>query len=136
VARRRGRRAKARQAGYRSGFEHDIAKAAEAEGIKLKFESVTIRYQGAPRRYVPDFKLANGIIVEAKGRFLSTDRTKHLLVKQQHPELDIRFVFMRDNPLNKNSSTRYSDWCNEHGFKYAFKRIPKEWAQENKKDGE
>lgn len=41
----------------------------------------------------PDFVLTNNIIIETKGLFTSPDRRKHVWIKKQHPELDIRFVF-------------------------------------------
>ena len=66
-----------------------------------------------------------------KGRFVLEDRKKHLLVKQQHPELDIRFVFSNSkNKINKKSKTTYADWCEKNGFKYADKVIPDEWFEE------
>jgi hypothetical protein len=78
-----------------------------------------------------DFELPNGILIETKGRFKPADRTKHLLIKQQHPELDIRFVFSNShNTLSKKSSTTYADWCDKHGFKWADKQIPRSWIDE------
>lgn len=71
--------------------------------------------------------------METKGRFVAADRSKHLAVKEQHPEHDIRFVFERNNTLNKKSKTTYSMWCDKHGFKWAIKRIPEEWLREKKK---
>ena len=59
----------------------------------------------------PDFFLPNGVIIEAKGFFKPSDRRKMLAVKEAHPELDIRFVFMRDNTLSKSSKTTYSMWA-------------------------
>lgn len=82
------------------------------------------------RRYTPDFVLPNGIIIECKGRFKAADRTKHLLIQEQWPELDIRFVFMQDNKLSTTSTTRYSDWCMKHGFEYAIGNIPEGWRHE------
>lgn len=41
-----------------------------------------------------------------------------LLVLEQHPELDIRMLFQKDNLINKGSSTRYSDWAVAHGVRY------------------
>lgn len=41
-----------------------------------------------------------------------------LLVLEQHPELDIRMLFQKDNLINKGSSTRYSDWAITHGVRY------------------
>lgn len=67
---------------------------------------------------------------------MAADRKKHLLVKIQHPDLDIRFVFSNPNAkLRKGSPTTYADWCKKNGFLYAGKTVPLEWVQEkpNKK---
>lgn len=48
--------------------------------------------------------------------------------RENHPELDIRFVFFADNKLNKQSNTRYSDWARNNGFKYHVGKVfPDEW---------
>lgn len=83
-------------------------------------------------RYTPDFPLANGIILETKGRFLSADRQKHKWIKSQHPDLDIRFVFSSaKSKLNKRSTTTYADWCESYGFKWADKMVPLDWLSES-----
>ena len=102
-----------------------------ARGVEYEYETHTITYDARPRRYKPDFILPNGVIIEAKGRFLGGDRSKHLLIKKQFPELDIRFLFQADNPLSPKSKTRYSDWCKRHGFLYAFTDVPDEWLGES-----
>jgi len=80
---------------------------------------------------LPDFKLPNGIIVETKGRFVLADRKKHKLIKEQHPELDIRFVFSNSNTkISKKSKTTYGAWCEKLGILYADKTIPEEWLKE------
>lgn len=82
-------------------------------------------------KYTPDFVLPNGIIVEAKGIFDVADRQKHILVKQQYPHLEIRFVF--SNPktkLYKGSKTTYAMWCEKHGYKYAKGYIPDSWLHD------
>jgi hypothetical protein len=85
-------------------------------------------------KYTPDFLLPNGIIVETKGRFLTEDRQKHLLIQAQHPELDIRFVFSNSRArISKASSTTYAMWCEKHGFRYADKLIPQAWLMEKSK---
>ena len=89
-----------------------------------------VTYLPTEKKYLPDFVLHNGIIVEAKGRFTGTDRSKHLLIKKQHPDLDIRLVFMIDQPIVKGSKTLYSAWCDKHGFQYAIGDIPQEWIDE------
>ncbi len=83
------------------------------------------------RHYTPDFVLPNGIVVESKGIFDSADRAKHLLIKEQHPDLDIRFVFSNDKAkISKGSATTYAIWCGKYGYQYARKEIPKEWLTE------
>lgn len=120
----------ARKLGYRSGLEVKVAKQLEQAGVKVEYETTKIKYSvpQSLHTYTPDFVLPNGIVVETKGRFLSDDRKKHLLIKKQYPEKDIRFVFSNSKAkISKASKTSYADWCNKHGFKYADKEIPKEW---------
>jgi hypothetical protein len=126
--------------GYRSGLEEKNAKWLEGLGVKVNFEdkNARVKYEipASSHTYTPDFVLPNGIIVETKGKFEPSDRAKHLLIKQQHPELDIRFVFQRpSDKIRKGSKTTYADWCNKNGFRYAFKLIPKEWIDEPSRKG-
>lgn len=52
-------------------------------------------------------------------------------VKEQHPELDIRFVFSNSKTkISKKSKTSYGMWCEKHGFPYSNKLIPKDWINE------
>ena len=118
------------RAGFRSGLEQDNAKHLKQCGCSFSYETEKIKYTPAVKTYTPDFVLENGIIVETKGRFIPTDRAKHLLVKAQHPELDIRFVFTNARQrLSKRSKTTYGDWCDKHGFEWAEGLIPKEWMR-------
>lgn len=120
---------------FRSGLEARTAKGLKSKGIKFTYEKLKVPWiDTRPKTYTPDFVLDNGIIVETKGRFISSDRMKHLMVKKQHPELDIRFVFSNPNAkLTKGSKTTYGMWCEKHGFKYAKETIPDEWLKEKKK---
>jgi hypothetical protein len=86
------------------------------------------------RSYTPDVFLPNGIIIEVKGIFTSKDRKIALAMKEQRPDLDIRMIFQRDNKLARNSSTRYSEFCDKHGIKWAIKRVPEEWLNEDTRD--
>lgn len=119
---------------FRSGLEERTAKYLKKLKVKFTYEKIKIRWQDLRyRTYTPDFVLANGIIVETKGRFITSDRQKHLMIKEQHPDLDIRFVFSNPNSkLYKGSRTTYADWCNKHGFKWAKEEIPLEWIKERK----
>ncbi len=129
---KRGYSLAALEAGFRSGLELSIQNQLKYFGIIAGYETRTITFVHH-RRYVADFELPNGILIEGKGRFDIEDRKKHLLIKEQHPELDIRFVFSNSKQtLNKGSKTTYADWCRKHGFLFADKIIPAEWLKEER----
>lgn len=132
-------RKRALSKGYRSGLEVTVCELLTSEDINYEYEKLNIPYKipSTNHTYTPDIHLLdNGIIIETKGRFTAEDRKKHILIKEQHPELDIRFVFKKaDKRLRKGSNTTYSDWCKKHGFMYSEKVIPKEWLKEKPKNG-
>ena len=126
-------RALAIKNGYRSGLEDNISEQLKALSVPFEYEKLKISYEvNETRTYTPDFEiLANGIIIESKGRFVADDRKKHLLVQKQHPEYDIRFVFSNSRAkISKRSKTSYADWCIKNGFMYADKLIPEQWIKE------
>lgn len=122
----------ARALGFRSGLEEVIASALKAAGVDPGYESLRIPYiPEKVKHYTADFVLPNGVVIETKGWFVSEDRSKHLLVKKQHPDLDIRFVFARPTQrISKQSNTTYAQWANTKGFKWADKTIPQAWLDE------
>ena len=126
----------ARKYGYRSGLELKVADYLKEQKCKYKYEALKIEWEDLTyRTYTPDFVLYNGIIIETKGMFTAADRKKHLAIKRQHPELDIRFVFENSNrKLRKGAKTRYYQWCNRHDFDYYDRIIPEEWLKEKGKD--
>jgi hypothetical protein len=113
----------------RSGIEKQILNELDEKGIKYKYESLKFTYV-TTHTYTPDVILDNGIVIEIKGYFTADDRKKLLKVKELYPSLDLRLVFGANNKIHKMSSTRYSDWCEKHGFPYAIKHIPEEWLKE------
>lgn len=124
---------------YRSGLEDKVAKQLKEAGINADYEHFKIQYSipASLHTYTPDFVLPNGIIVETKGIFETEDRKKHLLIKEQYPHLDIRFVFSSSSTkLYKGSKTTYADWCEKYGFKYANRWVPDKWLKEKSKDTE
>lgn len=119
--------------GFRSGLEATNAELLKKRGVKVLFEVVKIKYvvPSMMRTYTVDFELPNGILVETKGLFEATDRAKHLFVRVQHPDLDIRIVLQRPNtPLRKGSPTTYAMWCDKYNIKWAAKVIPDAWLRE------
>jgi hypothetical protein len=109
-------------AGYRSGLEETIA------------EQLHYVIPERQARYTPDFKLPkkDGFwYLESKGIWAVQDRAKHLLIKKQHTDIDIRFVFSNArSKLYKGSKTTYADYCEKHGFLWAHKVIPDDWIEE------
>lgn len=126
-------RARAIANGYRSGLEETVSKQLTQAGVEFEYESKSgkIKYEVPPRTatYTPDFPLKDlGFIIETKGRFTADDRKKHLLIKEQHPDKDIRFVFSNSKAkITKGSLTTLADWCKKHGFRYADKTVPAHW---------
>ena len=118
---------------YRSGLEDATVEYLKDKQEKVRYEELRIEWEDLKyRTYKPDFELDNGFIIETKGRFMPDDRRKHLEIRKQHPELDIRFVFSNANaPLNKGSKTRYFEWCEKNNFLWAHRVIPLEWLQES-----
>ena len=115
---------------YRSGFEAKLAHQLQRGGVSFQYESIRLEYTKTAT-YTPDFILPNGIIIEAKGVWTVEDRTKHLLVREQHPHLDIRLVFMNaSNKIRKGSDTTYAKWCEKKNILYANKTIPKSWLSQ------
>jgi|TARA_R110000824_G_scaffold67401_4_gene174677 predicted nuclease of restriction endonuclease-like RecB superfamily len=114
---------------FRSLFEANFHRDLRERKIKAEYEPDRIKYTPKIRTYTPDFYIEAGdFYVETKGYFVSADRTKHLLIKEQHPEIDIRFVFLNaNNRLSKKSKTTYAKWCEKYGFKYSEKRLPEQW---------
>ena len=62
---------------------------------------------------------------------MTEDRTKHRLIREQYPHLDIRFVFSNANTkIGKKSATTYGLWCQRLGILYATRSIPQAWIDE------
>ena len=135
------------KASYKSGLEDTVGKELEEKEIKFSYEPTWGKIQyirpSEVHSYTPDFyivtKSGKSIIIETKGLWDSEDRKKHRLIREQHPDLDIRFVFTRSKAkISKKSKTTYADICEGKGrgpfkgmtWKYADKRIPDEWLNE------
>lgn len=120
--------------GWRSGLEEAIGEQLDSLKIDYSYESLVIPFvqPTKPRKYTPDYIItSNGIIIETKGRFVTADRQKHLLVKAQYPDLDIRFVFSNSRQrISKQSATTYGLWAEQKGFKYSNKTVPANWLYE------
>jgi hypothetical protein len=125
------------QARYRNGLEKRIGAQLSGAGVSFEYEPHTVSISVPQRKatYLPDFVIKN-IVIESKGYFYNSarDRQKLILVKEQHPELDIRLVFSDANKsIYKGSPTTYGKWAGDHGFKWADKGVvPAAWIKEMK----
>ena len=113
---------------FRSKLEERIADLFKNLGVIYEYESTKVPYV-IQHNYTPDFLLANGIFLEAKGYWDSEDRRKMLAVKKANPDLDIRMVFQTPyNTISKKSKTTYAQWCDKHEIPWTtFTDIPVEW---------
>ena len=97
--------------------------------IRKNYETHKITYE-VEHVYNPDWTINDTLFIEVKGYFRASDRAKHLHIKEQHPEIEIVFIFGdSNNKIHKNSKTTYADWCEKYGFRYTDLKtgIPKEW---------
>ena len=117
---------------YRSKFEVRVAADLGKPKIAFQYEKVSFDYVPKIRNYTPDFYLPESkIYIETKGRLTTNDRVKHLLIKEQYPDLDIRFVFVNaNNKISRTSKTTYANWCDRHKFLWAESLVPMEWLNE------
>ena len=114
---------------YRSKFEVRVAADLGKRKVDFQYEKVSFDYVPKIRNYTPDFYLPESkIYIETKGRLTTNDRVKHLLIKDQYPDLDIRFVFVNaNNKISRTSKTTYANWCDRHKFIWAESLVPMEW---------
>lgn len=118
---------------FRSGLEEKIAQQISNGGATFAFEKFFLPYTRPEslHKYTPDFVLKNGIIVETKGLFQTSDRQKMKRIREVYPDLDIRFVFSNAQArIAKKSKTTYAIWAETNGFKWAHRDIPLEWINE------
>jgi hypothetical protein len=133
IAHAKDRYRHARALGYRSGLEVAIARFFESLEVPAQYEAYKLKYEVPARiaTYTPDFVLPNGITIESKGLMPTAERQKYLLIRNDHPGLDLRFVFTNPNTrISKTSATTYAKWATHHGFLFAKGLPPTEWINE------
>lgn len=135
---------------FRSALESETAKQLDEAGIDWSYETEKVAYEIPARTasYTPDFVIpGTNIVLEGKGHFgmgavfkgrfvamqanSAQARQKFALLKEQHPDLDIRFIFSNARaPIYKGSPTSHGAWALTHGFKFCQKTIPDSWLKE------
>lgn len=114
----------------RSGFERTLAASLKKRKMAFEYENLKLPYS-INHIYKPDFQLANGIVIEAKGHFRrgAGEAAKMIAVKKAHPELDIRIVFYDAHARISGQKQTYSQWAEKNGFIWAHEGIPDEWLK-------
>ena len=118
---------------FKSKLEEEFSNFLFSKKINFGYETFTISYLKPSKasRYTPDFKCLS-VLFETKGHFVTADRKKHLLIKQQYPKIDIRFVFSNSkNRIGKKSKTTYAKWCELKGFPYHCIATTKQFLPNN-----
>ncbi len=109
----------------RNKFEKRVEAQLKRAKVVFSYETEKFPYILA-RHYTPDFIIttkSGKIYVECKGYFRAEDKAKMRAVKKFHPEMDLRILFYAPNK-------QYIRWAEKNGFKYAIKKLPREWLHE------
>lgn len=120
----------------RSGAEKRIARQLDQAGVEVLHETQRLEYV-VTHKYIPDFELPNGILVEVKGYTegwaSGKDRQKMLRVREAYPDVDLRIVWssprFASGRIRAGSKTTNDEWAQAHGFKTAVGEIPAEWLE-------
>jgi Phage endonuclease I len=115
---RRSPRLKRLHPKYRSKFEGKVAEILEKRKLNYTYEATTLPYT-LSLTYKPDWTMANGVHLEAKGKFDYVERRKLLAVLATNPGTVVHMVFMRNQKLGKGSKMTYGEWCDKHGIKWS-----------------
>lgn len=126
----------AKKYGFKSGLEETIANELSLKKVDFGYEEEKLTYvvPETVHRYTPDFKIRKSndriLYIETKGRWVTADRKKLKLVKEQYPDLDIRILFQNaKNRISKKSKTTYADYADKIGLPWAEKEIPPSWLE-------
>lgn len=105
----------------RSRLEERFEKLIQDVGVDYEYEVTKIPYvvPESNHKYTVDWSIINGIFIETKG-YLSdhAERKKYVLIKEQHPEIDLRFVFDNVNKLCGGTKQTHGAWATKNGFKF------------------
>lgn len=117
----------------RSGFERTFEVNLKSRGIKYTYETLEVPYV-LYKTYNPDWYVSEyGFYVETKGLLDRDSKAKMVAVKKQHPDLDIRFVFMYPDKKIPGTKQTHAQWADKNGYKWADGVIPEEWLDNDRR---
>jgi hypothetical protein len=110
---------------FKSAFERSLAAQLATHKVTYTYEETAVPYV-LNGTYWPDFKIvSSGVLIEAKGLLDRESKRKMAAVKEQHPELDIRFVFMDANKRIPGTKQTHGQWATKNGFTWRSGRYRK-----------
>ena len=123
----------------RSKLEQQFEQILQSFDTHYDYEITKIPYivPESKHTYTVDWTIINGVLIETKG-YLSdhAERNKYVLLKKQHPELDLRFVFANPQKLCGGMKTTHAEWATKYGFKWcSIKDVDqiRSWVKEAKR---
>lgn len=105
----------------RSKLELRFEDILKDNGVDYDYEITKIPYvvPQSNHKYVVDWTIRNGVLIETKGWLENlTERKKYQLIKEQHPDIDIRFVFANPQKACGGVKMTHAEWADKFGFKY------------------
>ena len=105
----------------RSKLELQFEKILQDNEVEYAYEITKIPYivPESSHKYVVDWTIHDGVLIETKGWLENlTERKKYQLIKEQHPDIDIRFVFANPQKACGGVKMTHAEWAEKFGFKY------------------
>lgn len=122
----------------RSRLEIDVVRILSETNIPWEYEKSKLKYSipESQHTYIVDFTVGN-LLLEGKGRLEDyAERKKYELIKEQHPEIDLRFIFADpDKIVGGTKKTTHKDWATKVGFQWCSvkdKATIQSWIKEKK----
>jgi len=122
----------------RSKLEMNFEQILKEGKAEYDYEVTKINYivPESKHVYTVDWTLPKKILLETKGYLSdSQERNKYLLIKQQYPDIDLRFIFANNSKLCGGMKTTHAQWAEKNGFLYCSIKdvdIINQWIQESK----
>lgn len=123
----------------RSKLELQFEKILQDNEVEYAYEITKIPYivPESNHKYVVDWTIHNGVLIETKGWLENlTERKKYQLIKEQHPDIDIRFVFANPQKACGGVKMTHAEWAEKFGFKWCSindKEQIVSWIKERKR---
>lgn len=120
--------------------ECQFAETCDNRDIPWEYEPEELPWEPPvkTRKYHPDFRIkckdGYKFLVEYKGYLRQDEKVKMKCIRQQYPDLDIRFVFQNANAPVAGAKQRkdgtkqtHAEWAEKYGFLWAEGFLPREW---------